>query len=163
MKLSKSKIDQIKALCSEVSEDDGIHPRELAKKERKKRIDYKSLQLSKQAERALHLEWSGVFATSVLADLKIHSVEPEPQSQRLIVTIILDSACSCSEKEVLVKLTNERGHLRSIIARAIHRKKVPELAFRIIAPSDIVPSDIVPSDIVPSDIVPSDIVPSDIV
>lgn len=96
-----------------------------------KKFEYKSKQLSKQAERALALEWSSLNL-SLDTDLQIISVEPDPISSKLIVHVSVGEDNQLNEKEIIQILKNEKGYIRSIIAQAINRKKVPELFFKIV-------------------------------
>ena len=88
----------------------------------------KTLQLCRQVERAL----GGALADchdDVLRDLLVESVEPAPNAARLLVTVrSLDSQATLPE--VLARLEAGYGHLRSEVAVAINRKRVPELAFQ---------------------------------
>jgi ribosome-binding factor A len=61
-------------------------------------------------------------------------VDPAPDASRLAVTISVSDGISPAE--AIIRLERARGLLRSIVASAIHRKKVPELVFRIAGPEE---------------------------
>jgi ribosome-binding factor A len=66
-----------------------------------------------------------------LNELNVVSVEPAPNTSRLLVTLRLELSHE-SAAEVAAHLERAAGLLRCEVAAAIHRKKVPELAFRVV-------------------------------
>ncbi|MDH5681241.1 MAG: hypothetical protein OEZ36_06625, partial [Spirochaetota bacterium] len=104
MKLSSAKINEIKKLCSEIGEMDGIPPKEIKKLEQKKIKTHKAFQLSKQAERALSLEWHSISLSELWEDTIIHSVENELDSSKLVINVIIQIRSDFTEKEVLEEL-----------------------------------------------------------
>jgi ribosome-binding factor A len=128
---------QIELVCAEIGPEDGIDPRYVRRESSHRHRGRKTLQLCKQVERALCLALAGEFDDPALRDLQVLSVEPAPDSARLLVTISLSpSADPIHPAEVVAHLSRASGKLRCEIAEAIHRKKTPELAFCVIA-SDI--------------------------
>jgi ribosome-binding factor A len=100
--------------------------------------DRKTLQLCRQVERAL--SWAlGDSEDDVLRELLVVSVEPAPNSRRLLVSVAPLEQLS-NLLEVLRHLEAARGWLRSEVAAAITRRKAPELMFRCIEPPDDCPS-----------------------
>ena len=87
----------------------------------------KALQLCRQVERALSLSLEG----DILRDLLVQSVEPAPDSTRLLVTFLYIGDDVTPSLEVLIALKQHNARLRHSIAAAIHRKKTPELAFQL--------------------------------
>jgi ribosome-binding factor A len=73
----------------------------------------------------------------VLQGVMIESVRPGPDGAILAVTILLPGGPGArGAHEVLAALERARGLLRSEIAAAIHRQRVPELAFRFTVPEE---------------------------
>ncbi len=91
--------------------------------------DRKARQLCRQIERTLH----SVLAESrddVLRDLMVESVEPAPNTSRLLVTVTSLETDARTEI-VLAHLDRATPRLRAEIATAIQRKRLPELAYRV--------------------------------
>lgn len=97
-----------------------------------KKLEWKSRRLCRQVQEALQSGMSGECADPVLQQLWVDAVEPAPDASRLAVTVLV--ADGMNPAEAMLHLERARGLLRSIVARAIHRKKVPELAFRLAGP-----------------------------
>jgi ribosome-binding factor A len=95
--------------------------------------DRKTLQLCRQVERALG--WAlGECDDELLRELLVVSVEPAPNSRRLLVSVApLERLANLIE--IIRRLEAARGWLRSEVAAAITRRKAPELLFRCIEPS----------------------------
>ena len=71
----------------------------------------------------------------VLRNLGVAAVDPAPDSSRLLVTVY--SLEGSTDPEVVVeRLRRAYGLLRGEVAAAIHRRKVPELTFRIVKPEE---------------------------
>lgn len=63
----------------------------------------------------------------------VAAVDPAPGPGRLLVTVVLPLRASAAEmEEALAALVEQRAALRAEVARAIHRKRVPDLAFRVV-------------------------------
>lgn len=88
----------------------------------------KALQLCRQVERTLSVALEG----EILRDLLVQSVEPAPDSTRLLVTFTQPPGAGVGIPELLAALEHGRAKLRGAVAAAIHRKKTPELAFRVL-------------------------------
>jgi ribosome-binding factor A len=73
----------------------------------------------------------------VLRTLAVESVMPGVDSSRLLVTVIPMEAHPV--EELLDRLARSRGALRSEIAAGIHRKRTPELSFRIASREELEP------------------------
>ena len=112
-------------VCSEWSADDGIDPR-LVPKERGKVSNRKALQLCRQVERALSVALEG----DLLRDLTVHSVMPGPDSSRLLVTFLYVGDAPIAD--VLAALHGNYAKVRAEVAASIHRRKTPELSFRVL-------------------------------
>jgi ribosome-binding factor A len=128
MKLSQLKDAQIRHVCTDWDEEDGIRPEK--RRERQKK-DFKPLQLCRQAEKALVFEWDELTDRHVIYGMAIERVTPEGNGSKLVLHLTYDARQYESDQIVLAVLKERRGYLRSIIAGMIHRKRVPELAFEV--------------------------------
>jgi ribosome-binding factor A len=115
-------------LCSEWTTDDGIDPRLVPKRPQGKVSNRKSLQLCRQVERALSVLMEG----EILRDLTVQSVQPGPDSSRLLVTFDYHGPESVTSADVLAALHASYVRLRGAIAASIHRRKTPELSFQVL-------------------------------
>ena len=101
-------------------------------KSRVRKTGHQALRLCSQVERALGVVFMGGFASRVLQDLVVVAVEPAPNSSRLMVTVApTDLEAPVDLVEIVHHLDLVSGLLRSEIAGAIHRKRVPSLVFRV--------------------------------
>jgi ribosome-binding factor A len=122
--------------CSEIGTNDGLDPR-LEKRggPPQKVANRKALQLCGQVQETLAGVFAGETGDDVLRDLVVESVVPAPTSARMLVTVYQGpSGVGLSTAEVYEHLTQVQGLLRSEVAAAIHRRKVPDLIFRVIDP-----------------------------
>ena len=94
--------------------------------------DVKVRRLCRQVAEALQSGLSGECADELLQQVWVDSVEQSDESSRLIVAVSLPEGVH--PVEAMARLEGARGRLRLIVAAAIHRKKVPDLAFRIAGP-----------------------------
>jgi ribosome-binding factor A len=118
--------------CSEPGPGDGLDPR----------LDRpdgpgngvggrKTLQLCGQIARALSALLGNV-GDETLRDLTVHSVTPAAGKGRLLVTLTpAPSAAPCSQAEWLAAIGRFAPLARREAAAAIHRRKVPDLVFRL--------------------------------
>lgn len=113
-------------LCTELSAEDGLDPRFEPKYSPGKVSNRKALQLCRQVERALSVALEG----DVLRDLTVQSVVPRPDSSRLLATFVYQGSEAAAN--VLASLHGNYAKLRGAIAVSIHRRKTPELAFRVV-------------------------------
>ena len=101
-------------------------------KSTKRKTGHHALRLCSQVERALGVVFAGGFASQVLQDLVVVAVEPSPNVSRLMVTVVpTDSEAPVDLVAIVRHLDLVSGLLRSEIAGAIHRKRVPSLVFRV--------------------------------
>jgi len=118
--------------CRELSSDDGIDPRsyfrERPSKGKRRR---KTLQLCAQVAQALRLALSGMDDER-LHVLDLVRVEPAPDASRLRV-LVRSHDPQVPRSEVQARLEAAHASLRSVVAQAIHRKRVPELEFLTVA------------------------------
>jgi len=117
--------------------DDGRDPRYDKPEQPDKVKNRKALQLSGQVAETLALVLAGECDDDLLRDLLVESVVPFPTSVRLLVTLVPSvSAGEVSLEQMAQRLEQVRGKLRSEVARSIHRRKAPDLLFRILRPED---------------------------
>jgi ribosome-binding factor A len=118
-------------LASETGPEDGVDPRNLPRYARGKVANRKALQLCREVERTLGTLLAGGCGDSLLHDLLVQSVVPAPDSTRLLVTLSYSGPTAVEAGEVLTRLHRAYGLLRSEVAAAIHRRKVPDLTFQV--------------------------------
>lgn len=124
----------LRAVCAEVYEDDGVDPRQAASRRQpsqSRKENRKTLQLCKQVARALSLSLVDECMDPCLHAIQIATVLPAPDSTHLAVHVRLDAGEDArSPEEILARLREAAGFFRAQVARAITRKHVPELTFR---------------------------------
>ena len=98
----------------------------------RKRSDHKARQLCRQVFRTLTNALAG-FGDDLLQDVVVDSVEPAPDASRLMVRVYTSAhQPDVSPADVLRRLHQAQGRLRSEVAAAIVRKRAPELSFHVI-------------------------------
>jgi ribosome-binding factor A len=137
MKFKKSSRREFASFCNEIGPEDGTDPKTFFQKSSRRRINRKALQLCGQIARTLSQVLAWESGDDRLRNLMVTAVEPAPDDSRVLVTVVLETAeLTLSPGEVLELLRSCRGWLRSEIGAAIHRKRVPELAFRVLGPGE---------------------------
>jgi len=102
------------------------------------RPDRKTLQMCSQVQRTLDQMLSGELGDDRLRDLYVSQVVPAPDANCLMVSVSpLGFAKDFQPQIVLARLAECTGRLRSELARAINRKKTPELIFRVVLAEDM--------------------------
>lgn len=136
MTLKRPSRRQLRALCGEVHPDDGIDPRELARKwPPRVKTHRKAWQLCGQVAEALELVLSGQ-ADDALRNLQVVSVEPAPDTTRLAVTVrVHPPSKDVDPRHVLEHLALASGRLRCAVGESITRRRVPALSFRLALPT----------------------------
>ncbi len=105
-----------------------------------RRPDRKTLQMCSQVQRTLDQVLSGELGDDRLRDLYVSQVVPAPDAHCLMVSVSpLGFAKDFQPQVVLSRLAECTGRLRSELARAINRKKTPELMFRVVLAEDLPP------------------------
>ncbi len=95
------------------------------------RPDRKTLQLCEQVRKALEYALSGESNDDLLRMLYVATVEPAPDADRLMVTVVPLAKDDRSDPAVVIsRLHAHAGALRTSVAAAISRRKVPDLLFR---------------------------------
>lgn len=115
-------------LCAQRDADDGIDPRLAPQRPHGIVTNRKALQLCRQVERIL----AGVLEGEILRDLSVHSVVPAPDSSRLLATFVFHGSLAVATPDVLAALHAAHAKLRGEVARAIHRRKTPELTYQVL-------------------------------
>ena len=126
MNSKKPSAEELLRACAEVGPDDGLDPRDFLRAPKPRVPNRKALQLCGQVARAL----DGVLRTcgdDVLRDLTVASVVPAPNAGRLLVTV----SGPVEAGRALEHLRRAAGLLRSEVAAAVHRRRAPELTFRV--------------------------------
>jgi ribosome-binding factor A len=141
MTFKKPSRNDLLSACGEIGPDDGIDPRTQSRHESRKVPNRKALQLCGQVAQTLAHVLAWECGDERLQGLIVESVRPAPNSARLLVTIRFgDARPVISPAEVLAQLAQASGMLRSEVVAAIHRRKAPELTFRILVADEEGPS-----------------------
>lgn len=97
---------------------------------------HKQEQLCSQVAETISLSL-GDSADRRLGDLVVHSVVPTPDGARLLVIVRVTEPASIEALNELHDVLNSaRAWLRAEVASDIHRKRAPDLTFRVLPPSD---------------------------
>jgi ribosome-binding factor A len=96
---------------------------------RQDKPDHKTAALCKQVQRALSMTLSGECGDPLLQSLLVESVSPAPHAGHLLVRLL---AREGSPADILVRLEQVAGLLRSAMAASINRKRTPQLSFQIV-------------------------------
>lgn len=117
----------------EVSADElfGEHP-----SSRRRSSMHKDEQLCEQVFQVLAYAMADL-ADEVLRSVAVESVTMSPEGGRLLLTVISDDARPAAVEELMARLERSRGRLRSEIASGIHRKRTPELGFRVMTRAEL--------------------------
>ena len=103
-----------------------------------RRPDRKTLQMCSQVQRTLDLVLSGDLDDDRLRDLYVSQVVPAPDASCLLVSVTPHSfARDFQPAVVMARLAESTGKMRSELARAINRRKTPELMFRVVLPDEL--------------------------
>jgi ribosome-binding factor A len=127
-----SRID-LSSSCDNIGPEDGIDPRTEPRDFSRKPVQRKALQLCRQVARTLSDVIAWECGDEVLSEAIVESVQPAPNSGRLLVTIVMPSPrANVTVDDVQQRLQRAQGSLRREVAAAIHRRRVPELTFRVV-------------------------------
>jgi ribosome-binding factor A len=117
--------------CAEVGPDDGVDARTFFRKPAHRPANRKALQMCGEIARTLSLVLSWESGDDLLRSLTVEAVEPAPNSTRVLITVSVQIDSPIDRSEVLSRLQRSSGRLRTEVAAALHRKRVPELTFRM--------------------------------
>ena len=132
---SKKIREQMLKLCGSICEDDGRDPREVygTKIDRTKNDEYRHQRLCQQVARTLALVLPE-SKVELVRELKIDGVVPRRDKAVLTVKIAVPNWEDRNQQNGLLELMKaQEGWLRSEVAAAISRKRVPRLAFQFAA------------------------------
>lgn len=132
MKSRKASPRKLASGCAEPGPGDGRDPRYDRDESADRVENRKALQLCKQVELTLSQVLGGESSDEVLQNALIQSVIPAPHSGRLLVSVMLAPSATADSQTLLEHLLQAAGRLRSEVAQAIHRRKAPELSFRVV-------------------------------
>lgn len=132
MALSNKQRDELRALCGELGDDDGVSPADVRRAsgvERDHKHVIKQMRLCEQVRRALSACLTEC-PDALLAELDVLRVEPGQKMSHLRVVVARRAGeDEVSTREIILRLKNVAGWLRSRIASAISRRRVPQLSF----------------------------------
>jgi len=134
MKDKKPSMEILRQLCGEVRDDDGVDPRRFAREERNRKTTSRDRQLCAQVKRCLDLILPEALHGRGIAACEVQSVAPAPDATRMAVVVAVDLPFLAPARELLPSL---KGWLRSEVARDVHRKRAPDLAFEVIAAEEV--------------------------
>src|SRR5262245_4555761 len=121
----------LEALCSGVGPEDGVDPRYSFTPPEGRQVGRKQLQLCRQVSRTL-VEVLAGCADGVLRELEVGGVTPVAGPGRLLVTLRPSASASVTDPVVILgHLARAHGMLRQEVARAVHRRKAPELLVQL--------------------------------
>jgi ribosome-binding factor A len=116
-----------------VRPDEEADPRRFfAATDRSGRRNWKVQQLCKQVERAAAVTLAGECESDALLAAAVASVEPAPDSSRLMATVVLAPGKGAEDlADARAALARSAASFRGEVARTIHRKRVPEIVFDV--------------------------------
>ncbi len=127
--------DPLSSYRDEIGPEDGMDPRKFLRKTARRVTNRKALQLCAQVREILDYVFAWECGDPFLKGLMVTAVAPAPNASRLLVSVSLPEELADQDPaQILERLNHARGRLRSEVAAAIHRKRVPELSFRIELP-----------------------------
>lgn len=128
----EKELARLQALCAALREGDGLDPRfEKKGGASRKDFDRKTYQLASQIGRTLDYVLSGEIQDDELRRLQVKQVIPMQGGRFLVCLAAFDEQPLADHNELLRKLVALKKQLRWEVAQAIHRRKTPELEFRI--------------------------------
>jgi ribosome-binding factor A len=133
MTFKKPSVKDMLPLCGAISPEDGMDPREFARKGRPSKGDRKVRQLCCQVAETLSLVLSGECGDDLLQSLQVVAVDPAPNASQLVVTVAAAMPGETIDPNAVIeRLTQFMGKLRCEVAGAITRKRAPKLLFRVL-------------------------------
>lgn len=119
--------------CDAAGPDDGIDPKLLFHAPSRRRDDRGVRRLCSQVRETLTYALAEC-RDEVLQSLYVSEVEPAPDATRLAVTVCVGDASEVdAARERLAAVV---GRLRAEVASSIHRRRAPELVFRVTPPAE---------------------------
>ena len=133
MKRDQLRREQMRAMCGELHEDDGVDPREyFASGRGRHKRDRKADQLCHQVKQTIELVLAGEFDDDLLLGLQVVSVSPEPDTAQLAVRVATLLPPDRYDADAITRRLSEVApFIRSQVAQAITRKRAPKLVFHL--------------------------------
>ena len=125
-------------VAAESGPDDGIDPKLLFRAP-PRRDDRHVRRLCSQVRESLSFALAGACSDDVLQSLWVVGVDPAPDATRLQVTVCAGGDDAPDPGVVHAKLAAVAGLLRAEVAASIHRRRAPELAFRVVPAGEVAP------------------------
>ena len=128
----KRSLRELAELVASLGPDDGVPSKILKKSEGPSpgHLDKSARRLARAAERQLTLSLQEARGDPVMAYLAIAQVEPGGDGAHLRVRVVpCDPANPPPAERVRMALLQATGWLRSELARAVRRRRVPQLVF----------------------------------
>lgn len=123
---------ELRSLCADLSPEDGLDPKLVARGGGDSPDRRKTWQLCSQVHDALRLIL-GEAADERLHSLEVREVLPAPNDSQLLVLLVpLDPLTETEREEVTAVLEVAAGWLRTEIASAITRKRAPRLVLQLL-------------------------------
>lgn len=123
---------ELRSLCADLSPEDGVDPKLLARGGVDSPDRRKTWQLCSQVHDSLRLIL-GEAADERLHALEVREVLPAPNdSQLLVLLFALDPLAAEEREEVVSSLEVAAGWLRSEVANSITRKRAPRLLLQLL-------------------------------
>jgi ribosome-binding factor A len=117
--------------------DDGVDPLKSGSSYSNPSADRKTLQLCARVAEVLNLSLSGDGQDDLLIGWVVDRVVPVQGASLLMALVTpIDPRDSTAPTAVLSHLALAKPRLRSEIARAIQRRKTPDLVFQVVRPGD---------------------------
>jgi ribosome-binding factor A len=121
--------------CADPGPADGLNPRLDTRETPGKVANRKALLLCAEAERTLAAVLAGC-GDDVLRNLLVASVKPAPTSARLLASVYSAAPMEgVNAAAIILRLERAKGMLRTEVAAALHRRRAPDLIFRVVDPS----------------------------
>jgi ribosome-binding factor A len=131
MKRKKPSARDMLSACSEIRPEDGLDPRMYFRPKAEKKPNRKALQLCSEVAKAVGFALSWEAGDQLLSSLVVESVVPAPDSGRLLITVSFQGSGAVEPERLMERLQRVTGKLRAAVAESIHRRRVPELTFRV--------------------------------
>ena len=140
--ISNNQRKRLREHCGQIQDDDCVDPKEYCKPDRRTdKANKKARQLCRQAAQTLDFVLADCDDES-METLLVVSVQPAPDSSRLLVTIGADvPADQVDLNHIRLRIQVQKPRLRAELARSISRKRVPDLIFNVLAKSQFDGSD----------------------
>lgn len=123
--------------CDAVGPDDLIDPKLLFRPSPHRRDDRGARRLCSQVRDALTYALAGSCRDEVLQSLHVADVEPAPDASRLAVTLVAADPAQTGAARARIALV--AALLREEVAASVHRRRAPELVFRVTAGGEVNP------------------------